>query len=129
GIELESIPTGFKILYLVTSLDWEVQNGGFVQYFDNCGTDHSTETIRALWQIDADRFADILKDAVSRFREIQDVERARGEEIPADDYIAQFSEFDDKYFESLAHLTIWELLERYILAHPEEFALHSSGSS
>ena len=56
-----------KILDLVETLDAEVNNGGFHQFFSNSSGSRAAETISALDAIGASHTAEILKRACARF--------------------------------------------------------------
>jgi hypothetical protein len=58
-----SLPTQLQVVYLVSILDTQVNNGGFSQYFINGYGQFSKETIWALGKIKAAKFAELLQIA------------------------------------------------------------------
>ena len=52
---------------LIDSVEREVNNGGFDQFFFNSASDRTSEIIHALNAIGAQRTATILEDAASKF--------------------------------------------------------------
>lgn len=56
-----------QVAYCIDSLEREVNNGGFAQFFENSSGDTTLETIAALEAIDAPALAELLRRAVAIF--------------------------------------------------------------
>jgi hypothetical protein len=56
-----------KVFVLVWSLQGEIDNGGFDQFYFNSSGDRATETVAALTHIGAKRTADLVAEANSLF--------------------------------------------------------------
>lgn len=56
-----------EIEQLITSLETEVNNGGFDQFFFNSASDRTAEIIEALGVIGAHKAADIVQRAAAKF--------------------------------------------------------------
>src|SRR5690554_5542065 len=85
------------------SLDREINNGGFNQYFINSSGDNSHETILSLKSIGADKTATILQKAIEQFPD-KAVPKDRDERIEVVEQIEEiadeiWSELDEKFYE------------------------------
>ncbi len=56
-----------EVATLIENLEAEINNGGFDQFFYNSAGDNTAEAIQALETIGANRMADIVKRAASKF--------------------------------------------------------------
>src|SRR5437870_5508991 len=56
-----------RCAHLVFWYEQEVQNGGHLQYFENCGTERVGEVISALRRLGAHCQADVLMKAAEKF--------------------------------------------------------------
>lgn len=67
GGRIENLTASQRVFYLNQSLEREVNNGGFHQFFFNSSGDHADETVGALDSIGALRTAELLREAISQF--------------------------------------------------------------
>jgi hypothetical protein len=120
GLDLDNHPE-CNTFFLVELLNFEVGNGGFVQYFANTKGEYVDETIAALNRIGAETHFDLFREAVDRWR------RERAELEPLWETIEGFSrtyelsslpELDDRWYAS----PIEALESAYIRAHVDAFA-------
>jgi len=74
GDAMESLSAPERVFYITQSLEMEVNNGGFSQYFFNSSGDFANEVVNAFVEIGAIKTAEICKKAVAIF----------GEKVPAD---------------------------------------------
>lgn len=56
-----------RVFLCVWSLEAEVNNGGFGQYFDNSAGDHAADTPQALRRLGADEMAGLVERALAPF--------------------------------------------------------------
>ena len=107
-----------QVFFCVWSIEAEVNNGGFNQYFFNSAGDHASETVEALRAIGAEHTASLLERAIAVFgaggpsserdRRQDQLERLSEEQR------AELSELDDAFFAYEDNLS--ELLARYMQA-------------
>ena len=74
GEDLSALSKAERIFYVTQTLEMEVNNGGFSQFFRNSSGDFSGELVDAFTTIGANTTAAICKKAISAF----------GRDIPAD---------------------------------------------
>jgi len=67
GSEIEKLTDQQKIFYLNQTLEREVNNGGFNQFFTNSSGDYAHETVLSLKAIGADKTASIVQKAIDKF--------------------------------------------------------------
>ena len=67
GDDFSKLTAHQKLFYLNQTLEREINNGGFNQYFWNSSGDNAHETILSLEAIGADATADILQKAIDQF--------------------------------------------------------------
>ena len=106
GDDMASLSTPERVFYITQSLEREVNNGGFDQFFFNSCGDFANELVYGFTEIGALKTAQICKKAVSIF----------GDEVPSDrderdDVISDNEEFaeilrecDDAFFEYAENL-------------------------
>lgn len=104
-----------KVAYLCFWYDFEVQNGGHLQYFLNRGTKLASQTSNALKTIGADSQAMIFTKAVNIFNTM---ELSRIENF-ADE--GKFLALDLEYY--AIQPTMDDFLERYLEKYETEFIL------
>jgi len=105
--------------HLVFWYDSEVGNGGHLQYFENQGTDHLTETIKALKELKAISQAEILEKAGKQYKS-----KERKKIISVLSFVkkareGEYDEFDNEFYESSPALH--EILSDYLEMHQEQF--------
>ncbi|NJK92600.1 MAG: DMP19 family protein [Blastochloris sp.] len=119
---------GQRAIYLVNTLDYEVCNGGFNQYFYNKGPVLALETIKSLRHLGEAKRADLLEKALQNYRYVEEGHTAAKSAGPAEKQFEAFSktyhdnpldDLDSQYYK--AGDDMWGGLARYIIAHPDEF--------
>ena len=75
GERMESLSPAQRVFYLNQSLEREVNNGGFHQFFFNSSGDNADQTVDSLESIGALKTAELLRQAISKFP---------GGKVPAD---------------------------------------------
>jgi hypothetical protein len=115
-------------IYLVLAFDFEVQNGGFHQFFYNASGNFTAETIDALRRVGADAAANLLQDACKAFPMSKPSKdgKLRYEELSRLD-LEVFSSYDDFYYKDIApsqgledgRENLWKPLMAYIRANSE----------
>jgi hypothetical protein len=119
---------GQRAIYLVNTLDYEVCNGGFNQYFYNKGPVLAPETIKSLRHLGETKRADLLEKALQNYRYVEEGHATAKSAGPAEKQLEAFSktyednpldDLDSQYYK--AGENMWEVLAGYIRAHPDEF--------
>jgi Domain of unknown function (DUF4375) len=121
----EGLSDAERTFVAIWTLEADVNNGGFDQYFFNSAGDHALLTPKALKAIGADQAAAIVEAAnavfgpagPSRDRD----ERQRALEALGDDRTPLFAPIDQRFFAYPDD--IQGLLAAYVEAHEEEFRL------
>ena len=123
GAALDRLSEPERVLYLVRTLEDEVNNGGFAQYFFNSAGDHANEAPDAFLAIRAPGIAELCRKANSVFGEQVPTDWAQREEqfnaLPDDPAEALLSECDDAFFSSDEDL--YALESAYIAANAASF--------
>lgn len=116
----QSVPQ--RVFSSIWSVESEVNNGGFAEYFRNSGTETAPFVVEALEIIGASRAAQICKRAIAA---------AFPDGLPAlsaihsvidglpDDTLENLGSLDEEFFSYPDNLT--DLLFAYVSKHPEEF--------
>lgn len=118
-----NLPKAQQVIYTVTLLHWQVENGGFHQYFFNSYGQFAYLTIKNLKLIKASQRADLLDSAIHLVNEEYLIEddfrhlifnRELSKIVDFDDELfSKLNELDDKYYE-LEQENIMNLLENYL---------------
>lgn len=118
-----NLPKAQQVIYTVTLLDWQIENGGFHQYFFNSYGQFAYLTIKNLKLIEASQRADLLDSATHLVNEEYLIEddfrhlifnRELSKIVDFDDELfSMLNELDDKYYE-LEQENIIDLLENYL---------------
>lgn len=74
GNNMDELTDAERIFYITQSLELEVNNGGFSQYFHSSNGDFAGESIQAFKEIGAEKTAEICRRALGAF----------GQEMPSD---------------------------------------------
>lgn len=120
GGRMDALNAHERILYVTQTLEQEVNNGGFSQYFYNsCGA-FANELVDAFIAIGAHKTAAICKKALSAFKGAVPTNRTERQALLARMHSDKLWEkCDDAFYEYEDDL---EALNRtYILAHPSSF--------
>lgn len=102
-------------LRAVHTMEAEVNNGGFLQFFDNCGREEVEYARRGCARIGADHFARIVEAALALVPEGE-------EDDPPDASVAALNDVDERFYDG--YREIEELLKlrlAYAADHPDEF--------
>lgn len=67
GDDMDKVTEEQKLFYYNQSLEREMNNGGFNQYFFNSSSDFALKTIQSLQAIGANKTANILQKAIDQF--------------------------------------------------------------
>ena len=67
GENIEILSNEEKVIFLVSQIEGEVNNGGFSQFFYNNSGNFANETAAALWEIGAEKTANICARALAPF--------------------------------------------------------------
>jgi hypothetical protein len=119
---------GRRAVYLVNTLDYEVCNGGFNQYFYNKGAVLAKETIKSLRHIGETKRADLLQAALEQYAYVEDDHRAAQTAGPPKAQLEAFSktyadnplgDLDGLYYK--AGPDMWRVVANYIRTHADEF--------
>lgn len=120
GDELEKLNKHERVFYITQTVEQEVNNGGFSQFFFNSSGNLSNEAADAFTKIGAFKTADICKKAVSVFggKVPQDREKRQDalENADCDDFLDECDNSFYKYEDNLADLNY-----AYIMAHRDSF--------
>ena len=112
-----------RVIYIVTTLDGEVHNGGFDQYFWNSSGDQANELVDAFIEIGAPQTAAICEKALSVFGgHVPEDRDERNEVLDAldGDLVDEIlSECDDAFYDYEEDLT--ELCYAYIMNNKDQF--------
>jgi hypothetical protein len=83
---IKSLSKGMQYIYITWSLDGEVNNGGFIQYFYNSSGMFAGDLIEALHEIKAFKTEKIAMEAITVYNK----EKARHEKVKKDGTIESF---------------------------------------
>ena len=84
GDNMSALSEAERVFYITQTLEMEVNNGGFSQYFYNSSGDFANELVHAFTEIGAAKTAEICKKAVSIYDGEVPADRAAREEVFAD---------------------------------------------
>ena len=123
GRDLSVLTPAERAVYITQTLEMEVNNGGFSQFFYNSSGDYANELVSAFHAIGANATANICLRAVSVFGRDIPVDRFEREEMMdellSDEIAAILDECDKSlyaYEDDLAELTY-----RYVLENKDQF--------
>ncbi len=124
GDSMDKLTDEERIIYIVYTLEGEVNNGGFSQYFFNSSGDNGNELVSAFEAIGAEKMTEICKKAVSVFGSNYPTDRNKRQEIMLDDASSDFGEVwaecDNEFFEYPEDTS--ELQYKYIVANKSYFS-------
>ena len=120
-VEFFELPIAVQHLYLAAIFDMEIQNGGIVQYFVNCGSESATQLGQSLRVIGLAPMAELYEEFLAA-QEIDPNDLSGFKCESVDDFIAlcerypESNTFDDAYMER------WQALDfnAAMLAYAEE---------
>ncbi|WP_330747609.1 DMP19 family protein [Chryseobacterium sp. CP-77] len=121
-----NLPKAQQVVYTVILLNWQIENGGFHQYFFNSYGQFAYLTIKNLNLIEATHRADLLDSATHLVNEEYFIEdkfrhlifnREFSKIVDFDDLLFdKLNELDDKYY-NMEDENIFDLLQRYLDNH------------
>ncbi len=120
GDRMDTLNSHERILYITQTLEQEINNGGFSQFFYNSPGDFANEVVEAFTAIGANKTAAICQKALSRFRGSVPTDRIeRQKQLDRMHCEKLWEKCDDQFYEYEDDL---ESLNRtYILNHPDSF--------
>lgn len=114
---------GQRLLYILLSVEGEINNGGFDQLFRNSAGEFMDDAIRYADQLGAMREAELLQQAAAIFPsgvpQDRDTRQDQLDALPAELGRDRLKRLDSAWFRDL--LAFEPHLRTYIDAHPEEF--------
>ncbi len=123
GENMSVLSEAERIFYITQTLEMEVNNGGFSQYFYNSSGNFSNELVRAFTAIGADTTAAICQKAIDAFGcEIPADREERIEmldELESDDFDEILEECDSAFFDYQDDLN--ELNYNFVMKNKEQF--------
>lgn len=121
GDNMNALNDHERIFFVVQTLETEVNNGGFEQFFSNSSGDFANELVSAFTQIGASHAAEICQKALSVFQ--GKVPRDRTERLAqmssVRNYYRFLDECDDAFFNMPENLN--ELNYAYVHQHRQYF--------
>jgi Domain of unknown function (DUF4375) len=122
-VDFDSQSEAQKVFSAIWTLESEVNNGGFLQYFENDRGETISFVVTALKRIGANRCAGIVERAIRGVCDITVPSDAQGwetliEAIP-DEAVEKLEGLDLEFFKYPDNLT--ELLFEFVREHPETF--------
>lgn len=122
GDRMDALNPHERVFYVVQTLEQEVNNGGFSQFFYNSSGDLANELVDAFTAIGAVKTAAICQRAVAAFRGAVPTDRARRQEqMEGMRCDKLWDKCDDAFYEYEDDLE--SLSRTYLQNHPESFDL------
>ncbi len=123
GEDMSVLSDAERIFYITQSLEMEVNNGGFSQFFYNTSGNFSNELVNAFTAIGANATAAICKKAIAAFGRDIPVDKDEREdmldELESEEIDEILEECDDAFFEYEDDLT--ELNYNFVMKNKEFF--------
>ncbi len=123
GEEMPALSHPERVFYITLTLEMEVNNGGFSQYFYNSSGNFAGELVGAFTEIGAVRTAEICRQAISAFdREIpadRDARQDMLDEYESEELDDRLNECDSAFYEYEDDLET--LNYRYVLRNKASF--------
>ncbi len=104
---------------LVIKYEGEVQNGGHLQYFENCRGEHLDETIAALGVVGATCQQQVLREAAALWRSCARPRIQTAQQFCETALAGEFSEFDRRFHACATPLE--QLLESHLKQNPSRY--------
>jgi hypothetical protein len=115
----EDLDSEQRPAHFVLNYDFEVQNGGHLQYFYNHRNKYLQETLSALTLFGADCQREILEEAASLFESRPRKQPETAEEYSAIALQGEFDSFDTRFNDCSPSLG--ELLGKHLSEHPDTY--------
>ena len=123
GEDMSALSEAERIFYITQTLEMEVNNGGFSQFFYNSSGNFSNELVGAFTAIGANATAAICQKAISAFGRDIPVDRDERlkmlDELESDELDEIFEECDDAFFAYEDDLN--ELNYNFVMKNKESF--------
>lgn len=123
GEDMSVLSAEERIFYITQTLEMEVNNGGFAQFFYNSSGNFSNEVVNAFHAIGANTTATICKKALSAFGFEIPVDRDEREkmldELGNDEIDGTFEECDNAFYDYTDNLN--ELNYKFVMKNRERF--------
>lgn len=123
GQDMSALSEPERTIFITQSLELEVNNGGFSQFFYNSGGDFTAELVAAFTAIGAERTAAICRQAIVAFgQELpadRDARLALLDACESDELDEALAECDNAFYEYQDDLNA--LNHAYVLLHREFF--------
>lgn len=127
GDNMENLNDKERVFYITQSLEMEVNNGGFAQFFFNSSGMFANELVAAFEAIGAKKTSEICKKAISIYGDEVPTDRDKREELLTSDneeedekIEALLNKCDDEFFEYEENLP--ELNYQFILKNKDAFS-------
>ena len=124
GEDMSVLSEAERIFYITQTLEMEVNNGGFSQFFYNSSGDFSNELVGAFAAIGANTTASICQKAIDAFgRDIpvdRDERQEMLDELESDELDEILEECDDAFFAYEDDLN--ELNYNFVVKNKEQFS-------
>lgn len=122
-----ALPIALRTIYTIGTLEQEVLNGGFHQYFYNSSGQLAVETVEDLERIGAVRHADVLRKAIEQLGAESEMQQRIREHRSLESFMDSYKETELKPFDTLwgevdATEPLGDLQAKYIWTNPNEFA-------
>ena len=123
GEDMSALSEAERIFYITQTLEMEVNNGGFSQFFYNSSGNFSNELVGAFTAIGANATAAICQKAISAFGRDIPVDRDEREEmldeLESDEFDEILEECDNAFFDYEDNLN--ELNYNFVMKNKEFF--------
>ncbi len=123
GENMSVLSEAERIFYITQSLEMEVNNGGFSQFFFNSSGNFSNELVGAFTAIGASATADICRKAIAAFGQEIPVDRSQRqdmlEQLESDAFDELLQECDDSFYAYEDDLN--ELNYNYVMKNKASF--------
>ncbi|MBQ8200837.1 MAG: DMP19 family protein [Clostridia bacterium] len=123
GESMDALSTHERVFYVTQTLEMEVNNGGFSQFFYNSSGDFAGELIQAFTDIGAFRTAEICGEALGAFGcklpENQDARQEMLDALESEEIDGMLGECDDAFYEYQDDLS--GLNYDYVMKHKASF--------
>lgn len=124
GDRMDVLSAPERVFYIAQSLEMEVNNGGFSQFFYNSSGDFSGELVAALTEIGALKTAEICKKALAAYGRELPADRDERcdllDELESDEIDELLEECDNAFYDYEDDLNA--LNHAYVLKHKSAFA-------
>ena len=123
GDDMSVLSEAERIFYITQTLEMEVNNGGFLQFFYNSSGNFSNELVSAFTAIGANATAAICQKAIAAFGRDIPVDRDEREELldelESDEIVEILEECDSAFCEYEDNLN--EMNYIFVMKHKEQF--------